>query len=271
MELLRSETGNDADDELVMKGQLILETTDGKKFLSLKHGEWKGMLVTEAKKADRYELPACTLIHHADHTVEASVTLGINDNNVMSITGHNFTNPYTDEELEQLRELRDIAPIWKGCYTLLKAFNSRTDKIELTVTDELLFDIDILDAGQCLKAAANALKYRKQQPSKETIDPWTDMLNQSVTFTVTQKSTGVKAEGKFITSVIDGDNLPSVALRFKGESDFHVIHDRLNPTDRQNYEALLTSFDEPFTAVNALLKVIQDKGEEFRSFLNADE
>ena len=265
MELLRSETGNDADDELVMKGQLILETTDGKKFLSLKHGEWKGTLVTEAKKADRYELPACTLIHHADHTVEASATLGINDNNVMSITGHNFTNPYTDEELEQLRELRDIAPIWKGCYTLLKAFNSRTDKIELTVTDELVFDIDILDAGQCLKAAGNALKYRKQQPSKETIDPWTDMLNQSLTFTVTQKSTGVKAEGKFITSVIDGDNLPSVALRFKGESDFHVIHDRLNPTDRQNYEALLKSFDEPFTAVNALLKAIQDKGEEFKA------
>ena len=265
IELLRSETGNDADDELVMKGQLILETTDGKKFLSLKHGEWKGTLITEAKKADRYEIPACTLIHHADHTVEASATLGINDNNVMSITGHNFTNPYTDEELEQLSELRDIAPIWKGCYTLLKAFNSRTDKIELTVTDELVFDIDILDAGQCLKAAGNALKYRKQQHSKETIDPWTDMLNQSLTFTVTQKSTGVKAEGKFITSVIDGDNLPSVALRFKGESDFHVIHDRLNPTDRQNYEALLKSFDEPFTAVNALLKAIQDKGEEFKA------
>ena len=211
LDLLRSETGNDADEELIMKGQLTLETTDGKKFLSLKHGEWKGTLFTEAKKADRYELPAATL----------------------------------------LRELRDIAPIWKGCYTLLKAFNSRTDKVEMTVSDDLLFDIDILDAGQCLKAAGNALKYRGQQPSKETIDPWTDMLNKSVSYTVTQKSTGVKAEGKFITSVIDGDNLPSVALRFKGESDFHVIHDRMNPTDRQNYEALLKSFDEPFTAVSA--------------------
>ena len=265
MELLRSETGNDADEELVMKGQLSLESTDGKKFISLKHSEWKGTLITEAQKADRYEMPACTLIHHADHTVEASATLGINDNNVMSLKGHNYTDPYTDEELEQLRELRDIAPIWKGCYTLLKAFNSRTDKIELTVTDDLLFDIDVLDAGKCLKAAANALKYRGQQPSKETMDPWTDMLNESVAFTVTQKSTGVKAEGKFITSVIDGDNLPSVALRFKGESNFQVIHDRLNPTDRQNYEALLKSFDEPFTAVNALLKVIQDKGEELKA------
>lgn len=116
LDLLRSETGNDADEELIMKGQLTLETTDGKKFLSLKHGEWKGTLFTEAKKADRYELPAATLIHHADHTVEASATLGINDKNVLSIKGHNFNNPYTDEELEQLRELRDIAPIWKGCY-----------------------------------------------------------------------------------------------------------------------------------------------------------
>ena len=265
MELLRSESGNAADAELVMNGKVSLESTDGKKYISLKRSEWKATLSTDAQKADRYEMPACTLIHHADHTVEFDATLGINDKNVMSIKGHNFANPYTDEELEQLRELRDIAPIWKGCYTLLKAFNSRTDKLELTVIDDLLFDINVLDAGQCFKAAGNALKYRRQQPSKETMDPWTDLLNKSVTFNVTQKSTGVKAEGKFITSVIDGDNLPSVALRFKGESDFHVIHDRMNPTDRQNYEALLKSFDEPFTAVNALLKVIQDKGEELKA------
>ena len=264
-ELLRSESGNTTDAELVMVGKLSLESTDGKKYISLKRGEWKATLTTEAQKGDRFELPACTLIHHADHTVEASATLGINDKTVMSINAHNFTNPYSDEELEQLRELRDIAPIWKGCYTLLKAFNSRTDKLELTVIDDLLFDIDVLDAGKCFKAAGNALKYRHQQPSKETMDPWTDMLNESVTFNVTQKSTGVKAEGKFVTSVIDGDNLPSIALRFKGESDFHVIHDRMSPTDRQNYEALLKSFDEPFVAVNALLKVIQDKGEEFKA------
>ena len=265
IELLRSESGNTMDAELVMEGKLSLESTDGKKYISLKRGEWKATLSTEAHKADRFELPACTLIHHADHTVEFSGSLGINGTNVMSIKGHNFTDPYTDEELEQLRELRDIAPLWKGFYTLLKAFNSRTDKIELTVIDDLLFDIDVLDVGKCFKAAGNALKYRHQQPSKETMDPWTDMLNESVTFNVTQKSTGVKAEGKFVTSVIDGDNLPSIALRFKGESDFHVIHDRMSPTDRQNYEALLKSFDEPFVAVNALLKVIQDKGEEFKA------
>jgi len=137
--------------------------------------------------------------------------------------------------------------------------------MELTVLDDLVFDIDVLDVGKSLKAAGNALKYRGQQPSKETMDPWTEMLNQSVAFSVTQKSTGVKGEGKFITSVIDGDNLPSIALRFNGESAFHVIHDRMNATDRQNYEALLKSFDEPFTAVNALLKVIQDKGEELKA------
>ena len=265
MELLRSETGSDADEEQVMKGQLSLESTESKTYISLKRSGWKGTLLTEAKKTDRYEVPACTLIHHADHTVEASVDLGINGANVMSIKGHNFDNPYSDEELEQLRELRDIAPIWKGCYTLLKAFNSRTDKMELTVLDDLVFDIDVLDVGKSLKAAGNALKYRGQQPSKETMDPWTEMLNQSVAFSVTQKSTGVKGEGKFITSVIDGDNLPSIALRFNGESAFHVIHDRMNATDRQNYEALLKSFDEPFTAVNALLKVIQDKGEELKA------
>lgn len=266
MELLRSESGNDADEELVMRGQLTMESTDGKKYISLKRGEWKAALSTEAKKADRYELPACELIHHADHTVEASASLGINGTTVLSVKGHNDANPYSDEELEQLRELRDIAPMGKGLYTLLKAFNSRTAKAEVTVTDELQFDIDILDVGQCLKAAGNALKYRKQDVPKETIDPWTDLLNQSLTYNVTQKSTGVTAEGKFITSTIAGHNLPSFALRFNGETEFQVVHDRMNPTDRQNYEALLKSFDEPLMAVNALLKAIQDKGVELKEF-----
>lgn len=263
-ELLRSESGNTMDAELMMEGKVSLESTVGKKYISLKHGEWKAALSTEAEKENRFEIPVCTLIHHADHSVEINANLGINGTNVMSIKEKNSADPYSDEELEQFREIRDIAPIWKGCYTLLKAFNSRTSKVEVTMLSDLLFDIDILDAGQSFKAAANILKYRHQQPSKETIDPWTDMLNKSVTFTMTQQSTNVKAECKFITSVIDGDNLPSIALRFNGENDFHVIHDRMSPTDRQNYEALLKSFDEPFAAVNALLKVIQDKGVELK-------
>jgi len=196
----------------------------------------------------------------------SSASIGINGTTLMSVKVHNDNNPYTDAEIGQLRELRDIAPMGKGLYTLLKAFNSRTAKAELTVTDELLVDIDILDVGQGIKAAGNALKYRKQDVPKETIDPWTDLLNKSLAFNVTQKSTGVKAEGKFITSTIAGHNLPSFALRFNGETDFQVIHDRMNPTDRQNYEALLKGFDEPLMAVNALLKAFQDKGVELKEF-----
>lgn len=263
MELLRSESGNEADDELVTRGQVALESTDGKKFISLKRSEWKATLYTEAKKADRYEIPACALLHHADHTVEASAGIAINDKKLLDIKVQNDGNPYSDEELEQLRELRDIAPIWKGAYTLLKAFNSRTATAEVTVTEDLLFDIKVLDIGNCFKAVGYAMKNRRQ-PS-EVIDPWTDMLNQSLTFTMTQKSTGVKAESKFITSNIAGVNLPSLALRFKGESDFRLIHDRMNPTDRQNYETLLKSLGAPINALNAFLKVIQDKGEELKA------
>ena len=267
MELLRSETGNDADLETIMTGQVALESTEGKRYISLKKSEWKLTLFTEAKKADRFEIPTLTLVHHADHKVETAASLAINGVTISDTKIYNFANPYSDEEIEQLRDLRDIAPIWKGCYTLLKAFNSRTDKIEMTMMGDLLFDIDVLDAGQCLRASGYALKLRKQKPSKETMDQWTDLLNKSCTFTVTQKSTGVKAEGKFITDVIDGDNMPSVALRFKGESDFRVIHDRMNATDRQNYENMLRGYDEPFDAVNALLKAFQDKGVELKELI----
>ncbi len=39
MELLRSESGNAADAELVMNGKVSLESTDGKKYISLKRSE----------------------------------------------------------------------------------------------------------------------------------------------------------------------------------------------------------------------------------------
>ena len=265
VELLRSESGNGMDTELIMKGQVMMESTEGKKFISLKHSAWRVTLNVEAEKADRYEIPRCELIHHADHTVEINTNLGINGKTVLTVKAHNDLNPYSDEEIEKLRELRDIAPIWKGAYTLLKAFNSRTGQIEMNVLEDIQANVDVLDIGNCFKAIGYAMKNRRELPVSETIDPWTDLLNQSTTFTVTQLSTGVKAEGKFITSTIGGVNLPSPALRFKGESDFRVIHDRMSPTDRQNYEDMLKGFAEPINVVNGLLKVIQEKGEELKA------
>ena len=266
IELLRSESGSGMDAETVMTGQIALESTDGSKYISLKRSEWRATLTTEAKKADRYEIPALELIHHADHTIEVSASMGINDATVLKVKANNDPNPYSDEEIEQLSELRDIAPMGKGLYTLLKAFNSRTATAQITVLDELLFDISVHDVGQCIKAAGYALKYRKQDVPKETIDPWTDLLNKSLTYSVTQKKTGVTAEGKFVTSLFAGHNLPTFALRFQGESDYQVVHERMNATDRQNFEALMKSFDEPLVAVNALLKAIQDKGVELKQF-----
>jgi len=265
VELLRSETGNDVDEELIMKGQVMMESTEGKKFISLKHSAWRATLNVEAEKADRYEIPRCELIHHADHTVEINTNLGINGKTVLTVKAHNDLNPYSNEEIEQLRELRDIAPIWKGAYTLLKAFNSRTGQIEMNVLEDIQADVDVLDIGNCFKAIGYAMKNRRELPVSETIDPWTDLLNQSVAFTVTQLSTGVKAEGKFITSTIGGVSLPSPALRFKGESDFRVIHDRMNASDLKNYEEMLKGFAEPINVVNGLLKVIQEKGEELKA------
>ena len=265
VELLRSESGNGMDTEMIMKGQVMMESTEGKNFISLKHSAWRVTLNVEAEKADRYEIPRCELIHHADHTVEISTNLGINGKTVLTVKAHNDLNPYSNEEIDQLRELRDIAPIWKGAYTLLKAFNSRTGQIEMNVLEDIQADVDVLDIGNCFKAIGYAMKNRRELPVSETIDPWTDLLNQSATFTVTQLSTGVKAEGKFITSTIGGVNLPSPALRFKGESEFRVIHDRMNASDLKNYEDMLKGFAEPINVVNGLLKVIQEKGEELKA------
>ena len=95
------------------------------------------------------------------------------------------------------------------------------------------------------------------------------MLNESLTWNVTQKTTGVKAEGKFITSLFAGHNLPTFALRFNGESNFQTIHERMNTTDRQNFEALMKSFDAPLVAINGLLKAIQDKGVQLKEITSS--
>ncbi len=195
--------------------------------------------------------------------MEFSTNLGINGKTVLTIKAHNDLNPYSDEEIDQLRELRDIAPIWKGAYTVLKAFNSRSGQIEVNVLEDILVNVDVLDAGNCMKAIGYAMKNRREQP--ETINPWTDLLNQSATCTVTQLSTGVKAEGKFITSTLGGVTLPSPALRFKGESDFRVVHDRMNASDLENFTELLKGFAEPLNVVNGLLKAVQEKGEELKA------
>ena len=41
----------------------------------------------------------------------------------------------------------------------------------------------------------------------------------------------------------------------------------MNATDRQNYENMLRGYDEPFDAINALLKAFQDKGVELKELI----
>ena len=58
------------------------------------------------------------------------------------------------------------------------------------------------------------------KPTKADIDPLTEQLNKALTFTVTQRSTGKTAEGKFVTAEIEGIYQPTLALRFPAKATF---------------------------------------------------
>ena len=110
---------------------------------------------------------------------------------------------------------------------------------------------------------ADSAHWHWQETTKADIDPLTEQLNKALTFTVTQRSTGKTAEGKFVTAEIEGIYQPTLALRFAGESDFQVMYDRMSSADRTNCQSLLKSFDAPLRQLDKMFQAFDKKRKEF--------
>ena len=160
--------------------------------------------------------------------------------------------------------MREKGTAYAAFYKVLKTFNSRSGKAQLTVMEDLEFDIDVKDIAQAASAIGAAVSLRSSQPTKADIDPMTEQLNQALTYTVTQRSTGKTAEGKFVTAEIEGIYQPTLALRFAGESDFLVMYDRMSNEDRTNFQSMLKSFDAPLRQFDKLFQAFSKKLQEFK-------
>lgn len=249
----------------VIDGVVSLVSPEGKKYISMKESEWVLSVITAAADKNRFELPMATMHHYADGRVEGQADLTINETKVLSLAIKNNGIPYNDTEMEQLKVLREQGPLFAGFYEVLSAFNSRGGNAMLTVMDDLVFDVNVKDIAQAAVALGSAIKYHDQQPDKSIIDPMTAQLNQCIAFTVTQKSTGVKADGMLITSDIKGSYQPALALRFKDEADYQVMYDNLSAKDLANYESLLQSFDAPGRQLHKLYNAFNEKRKEIQN------
>ena len=247
----------------VMEGTVTLSSPQNKEYISLQNCEWALGVATNAATADRYEVPMAILHHYADGRLDAYIGLAINDVILLTASVNSTGIPYSDEEMETLKELREKGPSYAGFYEVLKLFNNRSGKAQLVVMEDLEFNIEVSDIAKAVSAFGSSRQYRGQQPAKEVIDPLTADLNNAISFTVKQRSTGITAEGTLLTAEIDGRYKPALALRFEGETDFQVMHDNLTDKDRANYNSLVSGFDAPYRQLQELLMAISNKVKEF--------
>lgn len=247
----------------VINGVVTLTATNGRKYISVNGCEWNLGVATQAAIADRYEVPMAWMHHYADGRIDGEAGLSINGTMVLGVSINSTGVAYDDAEMEQLKELREKGAAYAAFYEVLKMFNSRSGEAQLTVMQDLDFDLDVKDIAQAALAIGSAVNLRDSQPTKADIDPLTEQLNEALTFTVNQRSTGKAAEGKFVTAEIEGIYQPALALRFAGESDFQVMYYRMSATDCANYQSLLNSFDAPLRQLDKFFQVFDKKRSEF--------
>lgn len=247
----------------VIDGVVTLTAPNGRKYISVQGCEWNLGVATQAATADRYEVPMAFMHHYADGRVDGEAGLAINSNMVLGLTINSTGDPYNDTEMEQMKAMSEKGTAFAAFYEVLKTFNSRSGKAQLTVMQDLEFNLDVKDIAQAASAIGTAVSLRNSQPTKADIDPLTELLNQALTYTVTQRSTGKTAEGKFVTAEIEGVYQPTLALRFAGESDFQVMYDRMSSADQANLQSLLKSFDAPLRQLDKLFQAFDKKRKEF--------
>lgn len=247
----------------IINGVVTLTAPNGRKYISVQGCEWNLGVATQAATADRYEVPMAFMHHYADNRVDGEIGLAINGTVVLGLKINSTGVAYNDTEMEQLKAMREKGVAFAAFYKVLKMFNSRSGQAQLTVMQDLEFNLDVKDIAQAVSAVGSAVNLRDSKPTKADIDPLTEQLNKALTFTVTQRSTGKTAEGKFVTAEIEGIYQPTLALRFAGESDFQVMYDRMSSADRTNFQSLLKSFDAPLRQLDKMFQAFDKKRKEF--------
>lgn len=103
--------------------------------------------------------------------------------------------------------------------------------------------------------------------SKEEVDVYTQKLNKVLSYTVSQKNTGVTAQGSLLTIMKGSEYQPAVALRFEGEKDYQAVIENMSEKDLENYHALLDSFKPAIAEFKKLVEAIQSKGKEIKPYV----
>lgn len=256
-------TGKTGEGREVTSGTAYLSTLDGSKWFLPKETHWLANVTISSGVNGRTEDITATMSHDAEGAWNVSAGMNINGHGVLSLTANGLRDRYTDDELEQYSDMLEMSRGYRVAYRLLRVFNVRTiDALILTVDEDLTISCQVSDAAKALQTLGNVHTLRHNNGTEADVEPLTKQLNELVTFTASQQSTDIEAEGSLITSFIDNIWQPAPALRFKGETDYLSMYERLSQHDLDNYYKLLDTFDPPYRSIQQLVDAIEEKGKE---------
>ena len=210
---------------------------------------------------------ACLYVKHTDNGgFDLKAAFNIQGKELARLEVNDMHDAYTDEEInsEEFKEMRDMGPFFSGAYDVLKALKGKSvNNVVITLNDNMVVEGRVDDIAKSLLALGNVRKLHGTQPGMEAIDKYTQELNGLIHFTVSQKNTGITAQGTLLTApkeLANGEYQPVVALRFKGEAAAQSIFDRMSEADKQNYKKMFNSFSQLVNEISETLIVAREKG-----------
>lgn len=259
-------TGKAGEVRDVIKGTIRLKSTDGNKWFEPKSMAWQAEVKLEASVNNRTEVLTAAASRDAAGMMNVGCNLAINDRNLLDLSLSGQLEPYTAEELQAYESMTELGSAYKTAYRLLRAINTRSvESVSLTLNEDLTFAGSCNNVAEVIMAIGHCHRLRHEGvTSQQEYEKYVSRLDEAVSFTASQKSTGITAQGAFVTSLIEGYYKPSIALRFQDETEFLAMYDRLSEKDRKQYRALTETFNPIIQSVQKLAETVKQKGQEIK-------
>ena len=253
----------------VMKGTLMLSTQAASHYISINDHQWDASAVLEAVAGGRHEAIAFNASYQENGKFDVSASVGVEDKQVLAVSAKGVKEPYSQEYLDgdDLKQLENMGPIFSTCYGILRTLKGKTvEEMSITFGAELEFKAQCTDVAKSLLAMSNLYSQWGKNPTFNTVDAYTQELNKYMPFTVIQHSTGLTAQGTFVTimkGIQHEEYQPAVALTFKGETEPQVMLNNMSEEDRANYNKMMGNLNGLIQSCDKLLGKIVEKGKEF--------
>ncbi len=253
----------------VLNGTVNLTTANANqsKYVNFKISGWTADAKLTANVNNRQEGINLYIKHTEKRAFDLKAAFEITGKEMVRLEVNDMHDAYTDEEIDSdsFKELREMGPFFSTSYELLKALKGKSvDQVIITLNDNMVIEGQVDDIAKSLLALGNVRKLTGTQPGMEAIDQYTQELNKYIRFTVSQKNTGITAQGTLLTAqkdFMEGEYQPAVALQFDGETEAQVMYERMSQTDTENYKKMFDNFSPLVKEVSDMLGVAKSKGE----------